>query len=145
MFCPKSRKTFKCQNKFRPFPAQNLRHTKSFHRLILVTVAGIYVVIVVGKHRRVETDIYFDNLGTMYKGTYTAGSRKSMVGYFLFFSRKSIGSPFHLNNQPYLFLEPALYDVHYSKHIKIRTTSNWSWTGGGNMNIYNSLEATHSL
>ena len=35
-----------------------------------MTVAGIYFVIVVGKHRRVETDIYFDNLGTMYKGTY---------------------------------------------------------------------------
>ena len=40
---------------------------------------------------------------------------------------------------------PLQKDIsHYSKRIKIRTTSNW-WTGGGNMNIYNSLEATNSL
>ena len=35
------------------------------------------------------------------------------------------------------------YDVHYSKHNNnITTTFNW-WTGGGNINIYNSL-TTHS-
>ena len=35
-----------------------------------MTVAGIYVVIVVGKYRRVETGIYFDISAPLQKGTY---------------------------------------------------------------------------
>ena len=40
-------------------------------------------------------------------------------------------------------LQKETYDVHY-RTPNITTTFNW-WTGGGNMIIYNSLEATHSL